>query len=202
MPGSDAASCTRPARPVEIASAHPFGRPACAARPPGSLRWPIIVVSLLSVHLLLMVLVAAIAARDRSFAVVPNYYRNAVEWDRHQAQRRASQRLGWKIAIEPSERIDPLGRRAITFTLTDSQNRPVRAEFLDVSYFHHAHASETSKATLRATAPGRFDTTLPLRYAGFWQFDIKTSVQGQTFTASITQYLNTQTTAQRRDTTG
>jgi nitrogen fixation protein FixH len=202
MPGSENASSTKPARPVESASDPSLALAACAARPSGSLRWPIIVVSLLSVHLLLMLSVAAIATRDRSFAVLPNYYRNAIEWDRHQAQRRASQQLGWKIAIEPAEQIDPLGRRAISFTLTDAHDRPVQAESLDVSFFHHAHAGEASKATLSATAPGRFDATLPMRYAGYWLFDIQTSVQGQTFTASITQYVKTQNSAKRQDITG
>jgi nitrogen fixation protein FixH len=164
---------------------------------PKSLRWPIIVISLLSVHLLLMLLVAAIATRDRSFAVIPDYYRNAIEWDQRQAQRRASEALGWKLTIEPSEQIDPLGRRAIRFTLTDAQGRRVEAAFLDVSCFHHAHARDVVRVTLSATEPGRFAATLPMRYPGFWQFDIKATARDQMFTTSITHYVNTQTIAKR-----
>src|SRR5215207_5791090 len=83
-------------------------------------RWPFIVAGLLVVHVALMTVAVVIATHDRSFAVLPNYDDNAVHWDRDQAKRRASAKLGWKLEIVPAETVDPIGRRNVSVRLTDA----------------------------------------------------------------------------------
>jgi nitrogen fixation protein FixH len=158
----------------------------------GSLRWPLIVLGMLACHFFVMITVAAIAMRDRSSAVLPDYYSKALNWDKTQAARRESDKLGWKLVIEPATTVDPLGRRSLTFVLSDAQDQPVKADALNVSYYHHSRAGDTATARLSpTTAPGRFVASLAMRHAGFWQFDVTaTDSSGHAFTASQTQYVN------------
>jgi nitrogen fixation protein FixH len=162
-----------------------------AEQPPGrgSLRWPVIVIGLLAAHLLLMAIFAMIAMRDRSFAVVPNYYQNALNWDQTQAQRRAGEKLGWKMRIEPSERVDLLGNRSVSFALTDASGALLPAKSLELNYFHHAHAIQARQVTLPTTQPGQFIASLSMRYTGFWQFDAAADVGTERFSTSVTQFV-------------
>jgi nitrogen fixation protein FixH len=156
----------------------------------GSLRWPLIIVALLGGHVALMLTAAAIAVRDRSFAVVPNYYQSALHWDQQQAERRVSAELGWKVQVEPAAQVDPTGGRAVRFVLRDAGNKPIEGATLSLRYYHHAHASDAAEIRLAREEQGVFSTTLPMRYAGFWQFDVTAEARGRTFTTSLTQYVS------------
>jgi hypothetical protein len=53
------------------------------------LKWPLIVVGLLVVHMSAMVVAVVIATHHNSGgAVIPDYYQKAVNWDRTQSQLR------------------------------------------------------------------------------------------------------------------
>lgn len=158
---------------------------------PRSMRWPLIIISLLGIHVVLMLTAAAIATHDGSFTVLPDYYRKAVHWDESRAAQRASDALGWKLAIDPATTINPLGGRAITLTLTDAQDRSIDGATVKLSCYHHAHASDPVAVTLKQTAPGKFESTLPMRYAGFWQFNITADAGGKRFISDTTQYVTT-----------
>jgi len=157
--------------------------------PRGGRRWPMIIIGMLAVHVAIMVACAMIATHDSSFAVVDDYYERAVNWDKSQAALRASQQLGWKLQIEPRQQIDPLGNRQIAFILTDASGNPIPNAQLSVQYFHDAHANQAQRVTLVAD-PGdsrRFTRTLPMRYAGIWEFHLIATANGQTFIADRTQ---------------
>lgn len=163
-----------------------------------SVRWPLIIVSLLGGHVALMVGAVMIATNDRSFAVTPDYYQRAVNWDREQADRRASEALGWRVAVETSPRVDPLGRRAVAFVLTDARGRAVDGATLDVAYFHHAHAYDRQKLadlTPDPDAATRFTRRLPMRHAGMWEFRFTAKAGGKTFVATQTQVIANADTA-------
>lgn len=158
----------------------------------GSYRWPMIVVGLLVTHVVLMLVAASIATRDRSFAVVPNYYENAVNWDATRAAQRDSDTLGWKLSIDPSASVTPLGQRSIAFTLLDSTGKPVENANLSVDYYHHSHAKDAASIKLKQTEPGKFVANLPMRYPGFWQFNVTAEAGGKTFVDNLSQYVNTE----------
>jgi nitrogen fixation protein FixH len=165
------------------------GTTSGAWRPKNSRRWPLIIVGLLAVHVTLMLTAAAIATRDRSFAVLPNYYENAVNWDKTRAAMESSRELGWKLQINPAAAIDPHGSRQVAILLTDAQGQPIPNAKLDLTYYHHAHANEAASVTLSATEPGRFATNLPMRYDGFWQFKAKVEAGGKTFVTDLSQFV-------------
>ncbi len=154
------------------------------------MRWPIIVIALLAIHFVLMLTAAAIATRDRSFAVLPNYYDNAINWDKSRAQQRASDQLGWKLSIEPATTINPLGERAVKFVLSDAAGKPIDDAKLDMTFYHHAHASESSEVKLSESQAGEFTAKLPMRYAGLWQFNVTIEAQGHTFISNVQQFVS------------
>jgi len=154
-------------------------------------RWPFIILGLLSAHVLLMLVAVTIAIHDPSFSVEPNYYQKGLSWDESRAQLRASEKLGWQVHVEASESVDPLGRRAVSFVLTDSAGKAIEGATLSVDYFHHAHAEQDFQAT-PASDPSdgrRFSQVLPMRYAGTWEFHFIAKARGKTFIASSTEYV-------------
>ena len=155
-------------------------------------RWPWIIVGLLGGHVTIMVVAVIIATNDRSFAVVPNYYQRAVNWDQTQAQKRASEKLGWHVRVEASNQVDPIGRRAMSFVLTDADGKALDHAVLEIEYFHDSHGDEEKqvKLTPDATDPSRFTVLLPMRYAGNWEFHFTATAGGKTFVAAATEFLS------------
>src|SRR3954466_7927827 len=87
--------------------------------------WPLIVVGLLLGHVSIMVTAVILATGDKSFAVLPNYYEKAVNWDKNQAELRASEKLGWQVTLVPSPDVDPAGHRSLMLTLADATGHAV-----------------------------------------------------------------------------
>jgi nitrogen fixation protein FixH len=177
----------RPADVPAHASPAPAETPPPPRRTPG--KWPFIIVGLLLAHVLLMTVAVMIATHDPSFAVTPNYYEQAVNWDKDKAAKLASAQLGWTLRVEAAGRVDPLGRRAATFVLADAAGAPIPAAKLDVLFFHHAHAAEPQALSLTTASDGRAAQLLPMRHAGFYDFRCTAVAGGKTFTATITQFV-------------
>ena len=153
--------------------------------------WPWIVVGLLASHVILMVAAAAMATRDRSFAVVPNYYEKGVNWDKTQAEKRASEKLGWKLTIGPSAHPDARGQRAVQVQLTDGSGRAIPSAKIELDYFHDSHANEQKNVTLSLEA-GKGEQSLAMPYTGFWEFHATATAEGKTFVSTTTQWVETE----------
>ncbi len=153
-------------------------------------RWPWIIIALLGGHVVLMSIAVTMAERDKHFAVVPDYYQKAVHWDQEQDQLRASHDLGWRVQILPASTIDPTGQRRVTFFVTDKDSKPIDNAVVEVSYFHHAHGDQTHTKTLSQSTAGRYDETLPMRYAGLWEFHFTVTAAGKSFVQSNTQWID------------
>jgi nitrogen fixation protein FixH len=160
-------------------------------RPRRHLKWPLIVVGLLTGHVSVMIVAVVIATHDKSFAVLPDYYQKAVHWDQGQAELRASERLGWQCAFTPSPEVDPLGRRSVTFTLVDSAGRGIPGVDIRVTYFHHARPAELFNATLRTDDAGRATQPITMRNQGFWQVNVTATKAGQKFVQTTTPFVST-----------
>ena len=86
-----------------------------------SLRWPAVVVALLSVHATGMLFATFVVLQHRGeSAVIPDYYQKAESWDSFRRREAVSQQLGWNIAIEPAGGLDATGHRRVHLLLTDS----------------------------------------------------------------------------------
>jgi nitrogen fixation protein FixH len=156
----------------------------------GVARWPLIIIGLLSIHVAGMLVAVSIATRDRSFAVMPDYYDRALNWDRAQAEKRASQKLGWKLQIEPAGAVDPTGRRRVRIRLIDAQGRPISPATIQITAYHHAHASQRQTIQFQTDADGNAQQAMAMPFAGFYQFDSTAAARGEEFTCSLTQYVS------------
>jgi hypothetical protein len=137
-------------------------------------RWPAIIVGLLLAHMTLMAAAVTIANRDHSFVAMPGYYERAVNWDKDQADRREAARLGWKVEVITSPNVDPLGRRAVSFKVTDATGKSIENASLEVRFYHNSHGGQPERLSYAKADPDdptRFTTLAPMRYAGIWQFD-------------------------------
>ena len=67
---------------------------------------------------------------------------------------RASQELGWRVAIDPSPEVDRAGRRPVTFTLTDAAGTAVdRLAVYEVPYCMAEPVLRRSRAFLEQLGP-------------------------------------------------
>ena len=146
-------------------------------------RWPWIVVGMLASHVLIMVVAVTIAVRDRSFAVVPNYYQRGINWDAEQAILRSSAKLGWHVEVQTSDQVDPVGKRAVRFDVTDAAGHAVPGAVIELEYFHDAHGDEDRTVTLTPdpSDPRHFSAVLPMRYAGEWEFHYNITAGSHTY---------------------
>jgi nitrogen fixation protein FixH len=165
--------------------------PAATVRKPRHWKWPLIVVGLLLGHVSLMVTAVVLATGDKSFAVLPNYYDKAVNWDKNQAELRASEKLGWQVTLVPSADVDPTGRRTLSVTLADAAGRPVADAAVELSWYHHARPTELLKASLHTDASGRAVRTVTMRREGFYQVNVTATAAGQRFVTALSPFVST-----------
>ena len=170
---------------ADVADAEP------PARKPRSYKWPLIVVSLLLGHVTLMVSAVVIAKADKSFTVLPEYYQKAVDWEKNQAELRASQKLGWQVTVVPSADVSPTGERAVEVTLVDDAGRPIPDALVEITAYHHARPAELIKARLRTGTNGRAVQNVVMRREGFYQVNVTATAGNQKFVAAITPFVST-----------
>jgi nitrogen fixation protein FixH len=134
--------------------------------------WTAGIAGFFGLQALLWTCAIALTARDPSFAVIDDYERRADQWDQVQAARRASQRLGWRIAIE-LPRGNPsgsnLGDGALAIRLTDRQGQPVSGAAISLRMFHAAEAARPQQVQAAEVEPGQYVAFPQMERPGRWK---------------------------------
>ena len=138
--------------------------------------WPIGITGVLAATVAANVWVMIIATDDPSFAIEPDYYTKAIDWDSTLARATESVRLGWRLTPE----LGPIaadGGVRLSATLSDSTGAPISGAEVRVSALPVARANEVHQVTLAAVAPGEYVTHFDARRAGQWElrFDVRTA---------------------------
>ncbi len=149
--------------------------------------WPGIIIGMLGVHTIGCLIVVYIATSDPSHAVVPDYHSKAVAWDQHQAQARASLRLGWSCTIETSLAADMVGKRTVRISLRDGEGQPLTEAQVKLSTYHHARANDVINAVFSEGAPGEYVATLDMKRPGLWAFDVEVIRGDDIYTTEVDQ---------------
>jgi nitrogen fixation protein FixH len=123
-----------------------------------------------------------LATSDPSFAVEEDYYSKAVGWDRKREQDRLNSELGWEMSFAVAPRLAADGTRAITATLTDRAGDTIDGARVRLSTFHNARASQILEADLQRREGGGYETSLPLRRPGLWEFRFEVLRDGERMT--------------------
>lgn len=136
--------------------------------------WPFIIVGLLAVSVVANVILLAYATNDPAFAVEPDYYKKAVDWDDTQAAKAASAALGWRVVVEA-------GRDELKVHLFDKEGKPLSGANVQFEAFHNARANRVVKGTLEAEGPGLYAMNHDFGRPGIWEYRLVAARNGDTF---------------------
>lgn len=153
---------------------------------PGSM-WPYIIGGALALHVVGSMVMVYFATSNESYAVEPDYYQKALNWDDRRAQDRVNAGLGWvlEFTVEPA----PLGRDPVLHVeLTTTGGEPVADASVAVEAFANARRDDILTATLSATENGH-ETTLPMRRDGLWEFRFTVTRGEDLFTYRDTRHV-------------
>ncbi|NJK89058.1 MAG: hypothetical protein HC923_06405 [Myxococcales bacterium] len=114
------------------------------------------------------------ATNDPSFAVEPDYYQKAVNWDRAKAERSASDALGWQMELNADT-------TSLRISLRDRLGRPIDGAFVEVEAFHNARANERLRGKLLPVGRGEYVLDQRFERAGLWEFRVAASVDDQRY---------------------
>ena len=156
---------------------------------PVNIRWPLIIVSALTLHVVVSLAVAFVAVSDPSRAVEADYYQKALHWDEKKAQDATNLTLGWTLPFE-TETESP-GSVLLRARLLDDRGEPLAGAHLGVTTFHNARAAEILRDTLRDQGDGWYAATLPMRRGGRWELRFEAEHDGKTFTLVENRYIDT-----------
>ena len=81
---------------------NPYVSPATSGKPVARryLFWPIFLTSLISIHIVSVVVMVIVATHDNSFAIEPDWYQKGLHYEQTAQQQRANSRLGWSVQVE------------------------------------------------------------------------------------------------------
>lgn len=138
-----------------------------------SVRWPAVVGVLLAGHVTLLVGAAMMAFTIPGAFVAPRGYERALEWDRVQADRRASDALGWSLNATVGPAGGPLGwQRDLELRLADADGQPVAGAGATLRLYHHADAAAVLDRSVVLDDAGVWSAKLPLRKPGLWRLEL------------------------------
>lgn len=173
--------------------------PAALRRPSRSLAWPIGIAVILALSVGANMFVFHLANDDPSFAVEPDYYRKAVQWDDELAQRRRNAELGWRASATleaasvdaasvgaPSGDAARDGATELRVRLTGPAGDPLDGAVVIVEAMAVDRASQVATFTLAAAgdpAGGVYSAMLPAARGGRWELRLVATRGGERFTA-------------------
>lgn len=146
------------------------------------IRWPLLVVGLLSAQVLLGLFFVWRASSDPSFAVEEDYYKKAMAWDKKMAQDRINSELGWQTEIAVEAASAAWESPTLTVSVIDHRGHPVESAKLTVETFHNTRAGDILRATLSETAPGLYRGKLDMRRPGLWEVRVRATRGTDVFT--------------------
>jgi len=136
---------------------------------PRGWQWPAFVVVLLLMNAGLAAVMIYYATTDKTFAVEPDYYRKAMNWDTFAAMRDASAKLGWSVQLRVRAAEDERARPRLVLHVADREGEPVSdVQFRGVA-FHRARASERLELAFANAGDGEYECEAAMSRAGLWE---------------------------------
>jgi nitrogen fixation protein FixH len=132
---------------------------------------------LLGINAAIVLATAFLAGSDPSFAIEPNYYQKAVNWDQTAHQRERNRALAWRIDLAAVQKGD-----AIALRLSDSAGAAIEHARVAVAAFHHANANHRLQTELVEIEPGMYRSNEGLLRSGLWELQIEAQAGNATFT--------------------
>lgn len=145
-------------------------------------RWPIIITTLLALHVAACLVFLFLATSDPSLAVEEDYYAKSLAWDEHKNQLAANAALGWQATVAVIPAATPGGPTTLRLTLVDPAGAPVEGAALSGQGFAVARSRRLIDLAFSAAAPGVYEGSLQARRGGLWELRLVASRGDQRFT--------------------
>lgn len=143
--------------------------------------WPHFIFFLLAINFFVVGITVYVATTDPSFAVVPDYYTKAVEWDATKERQAASDAAGWKVHVAAIPIGSDMFIRAIVL---DENSQHVENATVTAQVFHSRYAAEQSTLEFVPATPGTYDAAFPSLRAGEWNIKLTIKRDGDTYLGS------------------
>ncbi len=130
--------------------------------------------------LALVLLVLAVNIGMVTTAVVTNpglvdkdYYEKGRDYERHLlTQMAAKSALGWKVQLDPPERIVMSKPDTFRFTALDSAGRPLTHAKVEAKAYRPSDADADFSAVLSETSPGHYEGPISFKLKGIWELTL------------------------------
>jgi nitrogen fixation protein FixH len=146
--------------------------------------WCGLIIGLLMLQVVTGLAAVTLASADSSFAVVPGYHEQALNWDETQAMAWKSAALGWQAMVQATAEADRLGWRRLTVDLRDRAGLPLTGANVTAVVFHHAHATEAHEVRFVEATDGIYQVETPMRQNGLWEVRLNVTRGGDRFVIS------------------
>jgi nitrogen fixation protein FixH len=151
---------------------------------PGKLQpWPTAIVAVLVTQICFGIWMARVAGNDPNFAIEPDYYARAVNWDATMEQSRRDKALGWQASVAMTR----AGGRTATLrlVLVDSTGGPITtADSVIAEALAVAHAGQIDRLVMVRDGAG-YVAPVPAANAGLWEVRIRAARGADVFTAKL-----------------
>jgi len=137
-------------------------------------RWTLFIIGFFVLQAILWVFALRLVHNDPSHAVVEDYDRLAVSWDRQRARLDASAALGWNANVD-------FAAGSLEVHITDRDAQAVTADRVVATVFHQATAANRQTIELVAAAPGVYVGPSPVDRVGKWRVEIDARRDGDVF---------------------
>jgi nitrogen fixation protein FixH len=144
-------------------------------------RWALFPIGLLGILVTVQLVLFSMSRTDPSFAVEPEYYKKAVNWDQEMQQRAANSNLGWRSDVQFT---GAAGGGQLRIALTDGQKIPITGAAIKAVAFPNARAAMIQQVPLKESEPGLYTGPLQLSTRGEWEVRLTAMHNGRTFTHS------------------
>jgi hypothetical protein len=156
---------------------------------PPRLRWPVLIIGALVVHVVVSLLTVVVATSNPSYAVEEDYYQKALAWDARRAQERHNLELGWRLDFEVAPPLDAGSDPQLVVRLVDRDGLPLDGARIAVAAFHNARADQILHAEPAASGNGVYACPLAMRRSGRWELRFTVDCGGEHFTRTIGRHL-------------
>jgi nitrogen fixation protein FixH len=145
-------------------------------------RWAWFPVGLLGLLVTVQVVLFKLSSGDDSFAIEPEYYQKAVNWDARAREREISERLGWQAQATIVQTGTASTLRVI---LLDRTAAPLRSATLAVDAFPNSRATQVQHLALREVSPGVYEGELRITHGGEWEVRLQAKRALDTFSTAL-----------------
>lgn len=139
-------------------------------------KWTAIIIGLLSMNICIVAVTVVCATRDQSFAIEPDYYKKAVEWDRTAKQRDRAAALDWGVSVSLAEPRAGSDQPVVRVTLKGPAATgavPLDGAQVHAEVFAQARSGSRLNFYAESVGGGVYESPAPIARPGLWEVRLK-----------------------------